>query len=166
MYHKDRILHPLKSVGARGEGKWAQVSWAEAMDEIADRLKKVVDRYGPEAVAGTAGAIVPYDMTRRFLNLLGSPNYVSGTYLCLGNTSGVSRVTYGWHNFPDYWNGTKCIVMWGHDPQPNKWTAEYFVGTQCDQRGAKLIVVDPRVSFSAKRADIHLRLRPGRIRRS
>lgn len=160
MYHKDRLLHPLKSVGARGEGKWAQVSWAEAMDEIADRLKKIVDRYGPESVAGTAGAIVPYDMTRRFLNVLGSPNYVSGTYLCLGNTSGVSRVTYGWHNFPDYWH-TKCIVLWGHDPQPNKWTAEYLWIRNAIQRGAKLIVVDPRVSFGAKRADMHLALRPG-----
>lgn len=160
LYHKDRILHPLKSVGRRGEGKWAQVSWDEAMDEIADRLKKIVDRYGPEAVSGTAGAIVPYDLTRRFLNILGSPNFVAGTYLCLGNTSGVSRVTYGWHNFPDYWH-TNCIVLWGHDPQPNKWTAEYLWIRNAIKRGAKLIVVDPRVSFSAKRADMHLRLRPG-----
>jgi len=160
MYHKDRILYPLKSIGKRGEGKWARVSWNEAMDEIADRLKTIVDRYGPEAVSGTAGAIVPYDLARRFLNILGSPNFVAGTYLCLGNTSGVNRVTYGWNPFPDYWH-TKCIVMWGHDPQPNKWTAEYLWARDAVKRGAKLIVVDPRISFSAKRADIHLRLRPG-----
>lgn len=108
----------------------------------------------------SAGAIVPYDLPRRFLNILGSPNYVSGTYLCLGNTSGVNRVTYGWQPFPDYWH-TKCIVLWGHDPQPNKWTAEYLWIRNAIKRGAKLIVVDPRVCFSAKRADLHLRLRPG-----
>ena len=115
---------------------------------------------GPEAVSATAGAIVPYDLTRRFLNILGSPNFVAGTYLCLGNTSGVSRVTYGWQSFPDYWH-TKVIVMWGHDPQPNKWTAEYLWARDAVKRGAKMIVVDPRISFSAKRSNLHLRLRPG-----
>lgn len=160
IYHKDRILYPLKSVGARGEGKWARVSWEEALDEIGERLRAIVSEYGPESVAATAGAIVPYDLPRRFLNILGSPNYVSGTYLCLGNTSGVNRVTYGWQPFPDYWH-TKCIVLWGHDPQPNKWTAEYLWIRNAIKRGAKLIVVDPRVCFSAKRADLHLRLRPG-----
>jgi anaerobic selenocysteine-containing dehydrogenase len=160
IYHKDRILYPLKSVGKRGEGKWARVSWDEAMDEIADRLKTIVNRYGAESLAATAGAIVPYDLTRRFLNLIGSPNYISGTYLCLGNTSGVNRITCGWQPFPDYWH-TKVIVMWGHDPQPNKWTAEYLWARDAVKRGAKMIVVDPRISFSAKRADLHLRLRPG-----
>jgi len=160
LYHKDRLLYPLKSVGKRGEGKWARVSWDEAMDEIAHRLKAIVNKYGPEAVSGTAGAIVPYDLTRRFLNILGSPNFMAGTYLCLGNTSSVNRVTYGWQPFPDYWH-TKVIVMWGHDPQPNKWTAEYLWARDAVKRGAKLIVVDPQISFSAKRADLHLRLRPG-----
>jgi anaerobic selenocysteine-containing dehydrogenase len=162
LYHKDRLLYPLKSIGKRGEGKWARVSWDEAMDEIAERLNTIVNEYGPEAIAGTAGAIAPYDMTRRYLNILGSPNFMAGTYLCLGNTAAVNRVTYGWQPFPDYWHGrTKNIVMWGHDPQPNKWTAEYLWMRNAIKAGAKLIVVDPRVSFSAKRSDLHLRLRPG-----
>ena len=62
--------------------------------------------------------------------------------------------------FPDYWN-TKCIVLWGHDPQPNKWTAEYLWIRDAQKRGAKLIVIDPRNCFSAKRADIHVKIRPG-----
>jgi anaerobic selenocysteine-containing dehydrogenase len=162
MYHKDRILYPLKSIGKRGEGKWARVSWDEAMDEIGDRVNAIVNEYGPEAIAGTAGAIAPYDMTRRYMNALGSPNFMAGTYLCLGNTASVNRVTMGWQPFPDYWHGrTDCIVMWGHDPQPNKWTAEYLWARNAIKAGAKLIVVDPRVSFSAKRSDLHLRLRPG-----
>ena len=160
IYHKDRILYPLKSVGERGEGKWARVSWDEAMDEIGERLNKIIDEFGPESVSATAGAIVPYDLTRRFLNVMGSPNFVAGTYLCLGNTSSVNRTTMGWQPFPDYWR-TQTIVLWGHDPQPNKWTAEYLWIRNALQRGAKLIVVDPRVCFSAKRADLHLRLRPG-----
>src|SRR5258708_39626358 len=77
LYHKDRILYPLKSVGKRGAGKCARASWDEAMDEIADRINTTVARYCPEAVSPTAGAIVPYDLTARFLNILGSPNCVA-----------------------------------------------------------------------------------------
>jgi acetylene hydratase len=47
--HPDRILYPLKRAGARGEGKWRRVSWDDAMDDITDRLKVVINRYGPEA---------------------------------------------------------------------------------------------------------------------
>src|SRR5262245_53430153 len=49
--HPDRLMHPIKRVGARGEGKWARVSWDEAMDDIARRLQVVVEKYGPEAFA-------------------------------------------------------------------------------------------------------------------
>src|SRR5215475_1901962 len=49
--HPDRLMHPLKRIGARGEGKWARVTWDEAMDDIAQRLQVVIDKYGPEAFA-------------------------------------------------------------------------------------------------------------------
>jgi anaerobic selenocysteine-containing dehydrogenase len=71
---------PFCRSGTRGgsaprcEGKWPQVSLTGAMDEIADRLKTIVYRHGPEAISGTDGAIVPYGSTLRFLNTLGSPN--------------------------------------------------------------------------------------------
>ena len=55
--HPSRILYPLKRVGERGSGEWQQVSWDQAMDEIAEKLKAVVDKYGPEAFAlGFSGA--------------------------------------------------------------------------------------------------------------
>lgn len=52
--HPDRVLHPLKRAGARGEGRWRRVSWDEALAEIADRLRAVVDRHGPESLAVAA----------------------------------------------------------------------------------------------------------------
>ncbi|ULK98517.1 molybdopterin-dependent oxidoreductase [Bradyrhizobium sp. I71] len=160
VYHKDRLLYPMKSVGKRGEGKWERVSWEEALDGIAERLKKIVKDYGPEAVVHTSGETVPLELARRFSNLLGSPNWIQAGYLCLGNTADVAKVTAGLMPFPDFWH-TKCIVLWGHDPQPNKWTAEYLWVRDAVKRGAKLIVIDPRNCFSAKRADMHLRIRPG-----
>ena len=75
LYHPDRLLHPMKRTGARGEGKWRQVSWDEALDAIAAGLTKVKDKYGAFAISGMRGtgpraggvaSLVPY--------ALGSPS--------------------------------------------------------------------------------------------
>ncbi|MCG8492311.1 MAG: molybdopterin-dependent oxidoreductase, partial [Sneathiellales bacterium] len=79
--HKNRVLKPLKRVGERGSGQWEEVSWDEAMSDIAERLKEVTRQYGPEAFAmSSSPALVQndYGMGRRFMNVLGSPNYISG----------------------------------------------------------------------------------------
>ncbi|MGQ0465291.1 MAG: molybdopterin-containing oxidoreductase family protein [Sporichthyaceae bacterium] len=160
VYHKDRLRTPLKRVGERGSGQWEEIGWEQALDEIAERLTSSIAQYGPESLVAAGGTIVPLDIPKRFMNVLGCPNWVYAGYLCLGNTTGPNKVTNGWMPFPDYWR-TQTIVLWGHDPQPNKWTAEYLWIRDALKRGAKLITVDPRVGFSSKRADIHLRLRPG-----
>lgn len=161
--HPNRVLHPLKRVGERGEGKWQQVTWDEALDDIAARLSKIIDEHGPEALAVSASSSnlqTDHGLTRRFMNLLGAPNWISGVSLCMGNTSAVNRMVYGWYPYPDY-NQTNCIVLFGHDPKPHSWTSVYNSIRRAQDRGAKLIVVDPRLSESAKRADVWLPLKPG-----
>lgn len=161
--HKKRITKPLRRTGPRGSGQWEEVSWNEALDDIAVRLIKVIEDYGPEAlVVSKSPALVQNDsgMTRRFMNLVGSPNYISGVAVCMGNTSAVNRLTYGWFPMPDY-SATNCIVLFGHDPKPHSWTPIYNDIRRAQERGAKLIVVDPRKSESAKRADLWLPLKPG-----
>src|SRR5260221_10997470 len=69
LYHKDRLLYPLKSVGKRGQGQWARVSGDEAMGEIADRFQTIVSRDGPGAGSGTFCAQGRSQLTRRFLKL-------------------------------------------------------------------------------------------------
>lgn len=161
--HPNRLLKPLKRVGERGAGEWEEISWDQAMDEIAAKLRKVVDEHGPEALAVTSG---PWNcsnecgMTRRFMNLLGTPNYISPVALCLGNTAAVNRFTYGWMPLPDFEN-TQCIVVMGHNTHTQSWVWEYIRQRLAEQRGAKLIVFDPRRSPVAERADIHLAIKPG-----
>ena len=95
--HPSRILHPLKRVGERGAGEWERVSWEQAMDEIAVKLKAVVDKHGPEAFAvGMSNATGMSDsgLGRRFMNHLGSPNWISGVAYCMGNTAAVNRMVY------------------------------------------------------------------------
>ena len=117
--HPDRLLHPLRRVGERGSGRWEEAGWDEALDDIAARLQRILAESGPEAVASSigSGGPMPHDMSRRFMNLLGSPNWTSPLLMCMGNTASVNRTTYGWHQVADY-DGTRCVVMWGHDPQP------------------------------------------------
>ncbi len=161
--HERRVLKPLRRSGERGAGQWQEVSWDAALDEIAERLQAVVDRHGPEAFAVSASpAVLQNDsgMTRRFMNLLGSPNFISGVSVCMGNTSAVNRMVYGWFPFPDYGN-TDCILLMGHDPKPHSWTPIYNSIRRAQERGAKLIVVDPRKSDNAKRADLWLPIEPG-----
>ncbi len=161
--HADRLRVPLKRVGERGEDKWEEISYQQAMDEIAERLRSVVDRYGPEAFAvSTSGwnTQSTHSMDRRFMNLLGSPNWISGVALCAGNTAAVNRLTYGWFPQPDYAN-TGCIVLFGHNPRKHSWTPIYNAINFARSQGAKLIVLDPRVSDQAETADLHLRLRAG-----
>ena len=56
VYHPDRLQHPLKRIGQRGEGKWQQISWDEALSTVAEKLSQAKDKYGAESVAFTVGA--------------------------------------------------------------------------------------------------------------
>lgn len=161
--HEKRVLHPLRRAGPRGSGKWEQVTWDEALDDIAERLKVIIEKHGPEALAVSESPALVQNasgMSRRFMNLLGSPNYISGVAVCMGNTSAVNRLTYGWFPMPDY-SATNCVVLFGHDPHPHSWTPIYNNIRRAQERGAKLIVVDPRKSKNAERADLWLPINPG-----
>jgi len=161
--HKDRLRVPLKRVGKRGEDRWEEISYEQAMDEISERLNTVVETYGAEALAvSTSGwnTQSTHSTDRRFMNLLGSPNWISGVALCAGNTAAVNRITYGWFPQPDYAN-TNCIVLFGHNPRKHSWTPIYNAINAARARGAKVIVLDPRVSDQAEKADLHLSLRAG-----
>ena len=161
--HRDRLLQPLKRVGPRGADRWEEISYVQAMDEIAERLAAVVAEHGPEALAVSTSnwnTAVDNGMGRRFMNLLGSPNWISGVAMCAGNTAAVNRLTYGWMPFGDFPN-TRCIVLFGHNPRRHSWTPIFNAIAAARANGAKLIVLDPRVSEQAEVADLHLPLRSG-----
>ncbi|MFT6643013.1 MAG: anaerobic selenocysteine-containing dehydrogenase [Patiriisocius sp.] len=161
--HKDRLTTPLKRVGDRGEDKWETISYQQAMSEIAEKLKVIVDQHGPESLAvSTSGwnTQTTHSMDRRFMNALGSPNYISGVSLCAGNTAAVNKMTYGWFPFADIQN-SKCIVLFGHNPRKHSWTPIFNMINAARANGAKVIVLDPRISDQAEVSDLHLRLRSG-----
>ncbi|MEO1055679.1 MAG: molybdopterin-dependent oxidoreductase [Actinomycetota bacterium] len=161
--HDERLRVPLKRVGERGDDRWEEISYEQAMDEIAERLRTIIDTHGAEAFAvSTSGwnTQTTHGFDRRFMNLLGAPNWISGVALCAGNTAAVNRLTYGWMPFPDIAN-SNCVVLLGHNPRKHSWTPIYNMIEGARKRGAATIVVDPRVSDQAKNATIHLQIRAG-----
>ncbi len=161
--HPQRLLQPLRRVGERGSGRWEEVGWDEAMNDIARRLRSIIEQHGPESWAVSESpwnTCTDSGLARRMMNYLGTPNFISGVALCAGNTAAINRMTYGWFPMADFMN-TECIVLFGHNPRRNSWVPVYNQVRRAQARGAKLIVLDPRKSSSAERADLWLPLRAG-----
>jgi anaerobic selenocysteine-containing dehydrogenase len=165
-YHPDRVLYPMKRNGSG----WARISWDEALDRTAEKfnavIKKfnaVIKKYGPEAILIGQGTGRDYESHfSRFGNLLGTPNVLTAGHMCYLSRTGASLITCG--NLPvcDYENNPKCIVMWACNPlwtNPDEYKGASF--WRAYKRGAKLVVIDPRKGFLAKRADLWLQVRPG-----
>jgi len=162
LYHPNRVLRPLKRAGRRGEGKWVPISWDEAIEIVCRELGALRDRYGAESVAIMRGAAkgLQDDYLARFANVFGSPNFLSMGYVCFIPRKNASLLTYGFYAVPDLDNSPKAIVVWGENVSD---TLHYNYSRikQAQKAGAKLIVVDPRKSRVAERADLWVRLKPG-----
>ena len=163
IHHPKRLLKPLKNAGKRGEQKWQPVSWDQALDEIAAKLQTLTHQYGAETVVMAnlpVNAGMDQGMIRRFMNVLGSPNFITGLAMCMGNTAQIHRTVFGYHVNSVY-EKANCIVLVGHNPHRDNWPGEFMRLKAAMGRGAKLIVLDPRKSECAATADIHLPLRYG-----
>lgn len=177
LYNPNRVKYPMKRVGERGENKWERISWEQALDEIADGLKEAHDKYGgPNLIGGHGGGGHPYysgHMTR-FFNIYGSRNtFEGGGVQCLVPRTLAYRQITGhsatdpcsreglWPELFDLEENMKCCVLWGSNP------AQSDIGScergfeQLRQAGVKTIVVDPRLTPDASKADIWLPVRPG-----
>lgn len=161
-YHPGRLNYPLKRVGQRGENRWQEISWDDALGEIGQKMKRIVDQYGPEAIATTSGTGRTHDEIRqRFFNILGSPNHTGAGQICYGPFCVMSSVLFGWRVFPVVRPNTKCILLWGGGG-PRYWDIFWKAAKQArKEHGTKIIVIDPRGVDSVKHADLWLQIRPG-----
>jgi len=160
--HPDRLKHPLRRTGARGAGKWQQISWDEALGVVADGLTKIKEKYGVLSVAFMRGASkgLADDFLSRFANIFGSPNISSAAPVCFMPGVHGARLTYGYYSYADYNFPPKTIVLWGFNPTATD-IVEYEEILNAVKRGSKLIVIDPIENEISKIADVWIRLRPG-----
>src|SRR5207253_3561999 len=143
-----------------------RISWDEALDLVATRLLDVKARYGAEAVVfsrATPDGSATSDLNRwteRLTNAFGTPTFMASTHLCQWHRAQGAQSTYGVGlPRPDYANA-RCILLWGFNPQAS-WPADALRLSRARARGAKLIVIDPRKTSLAEKADLWLRVRPG-----
>ncbi len=164
VYHPDRVLHPLKRVGAKGEGRFVRTSWDEALLDIANRWNTIIEQSGPEAIlpyssAGNQGLIQMASLDRRLFGLLGFSKLernICGEVATAGlaSTQGV-----GFGADPEDLIHSKLIVLWGTNTivtNLHMWP----IILQARAQGAKIVVIDPIRTRTAEQADLHLSLRP------
>ncbi len=163
VYHPDRLTYPVKRAGRKGEGKWQRISWDEALDTIAGKYRKIKAGYGAEAIVLGYGTGRNYEnYLYRFSNLLGTPNVLTAGHMCYGPRIATSITVCGRMPVCDYDNHPKCVMVWGNNvviTNPDEYTGENLNRVLAE--GAKLVVVDPRLTYLAGRADVWLQLRPG-----
>jgi len=168
VYSPDRVQYPLLRSRAKShpDPGWVRVTWDQALNLTALRLNDIKTRSGAEAVvfsrATTAGsAAIDYDgWLQRLANAFGTPNFLTSNHICTWNRRVGSKYTYGiGMPLPDL-DHTRCILLWGINPTATS-PAQAVRVTRALNRGAKLIVVDPRKTTLAGKADYWLRVCPG-----
>jgi len=166
LYNPHRLKYPLKRSGKRGEGKWQRISWDDALDTIAERIQTFRDESGIESVAigqGTGRHHVTH--TIRFANAIGISNWCEpGGAQCFIPRINAGIMAYGDYPIVDYYGDINpaCLLVWGHNPIVSGPDGEIqFRVRDCLAKGAKMIVIDPRKTETARKADIWLQIRPG-----
>src|SRR5690554_749456 len=165
LYDEDRLKAPLKRKGK----EWEEISWGKAINEIAERLILLKEKYGPEALGIYRGMSV-YSwliavFLNRFSNIYGTPNVFSNSALCVSSKIFGTKLTFGdgVSSCGDFRN-SKCILLFGTNPAVTGMHRAIRVMKDilyAKKQGAHLIVVDPRYTETARKADIHTTIRPG-----
>lgn len=165
IHHPDRLLHPLRRAGRKGEGRWQRISWDEAFEEIVARLTSIEAEYGAESIwpyfyAGNMGH-VQRDGIHRLRHAMGYslqydtictgsawPGYIAGTGLLAGPD-------------PVEMAESDCIVVWGTNPVVTQVNVMTHATRARKQRGARIVVVDIYRTATMEQADLALIIRPG-----
>ncbi|MEW6668651.1 MAG: molybdopterin-dependent oxidoreductase [Thermodesulfobacteriota bacterium] len=178
VYSKDRLKQPLLRVGEKGEGKFEPIAWDEALDRIADALQKVKKNYGAGAVMsyfgrgsfdsnltdvfGTGG--VPTNGSSGFLFPFGSPNGAGVSSICYvsyGVLAAVSTIGADMAALESDFANAKLVVVWGANPPTDSPPDKVKKILDAKRRGARVVVIDPIRTETAKKGDQWIGVRPG-----
>lgn len=171
VYHPERLLRPLRRTRPKGDADpgWVEIGWDEALDTVAANLRRIAAEHGPEAVVfttaspSTSALSDAQDWIARLRRAYGSPNQVNSMELCGWGRYLATAYTFGapvpGAYMPDL-ERTGCILFWGYNPSLAR-IVHATAAVAALNRGARLVVVDPRRVGLASRADRWLRVRPG-----
>lgn len=175
VYSPDRLNKPLIRTGERGKGEFREATWYEALDFVAEKLKGIHDKDGPQALASHSGrggfeqSLVDFTgggdtVTSKLLWPFGSPNVASVSSVCFTSFGILSPMTtfglYGTRLEPDFEN-SQLIVVWGANPATDSPPFSFERLLRAQKKGTRVIAIDHMRSDIAKRADQWLSVRPG-----
>jgi len=160
--HPDRLLHPLKRVGARGEGKWQTISWDEALDTVAAEFRRVRDQFGPEYVMFALGEPhgLEFAFAQRLASVFGTPNVTTPGWFCGVPFQTANAFTFGQGAVPDEEHVPELLVVWGTNPNHTSGGIRRQTVIKIAESGAKIVVIDPRKIDMAGIADMWIKPRP------
>jgi anaerobic selenocysteine-containing dehydrogenase len=164
-YHPDRLLYPRRRVGDKGAGHFERITWDEALDTIAGRLRTIADQFGPEAIlpysyGGSMGFLNGSGMDRRFFHRLGA-SQLDRTICATAGSAGLMKalgVRYGTE--PEQFRHSKLILAWGANILGTNVHLWPFI-MEARRNGAKLYTIDPNRNRTAAASDKHFFINPG-----
>ncbi len=164
LYDPDRLKKPLIRTGARGEERFREASWEEALDYVAARMREIREKYGPESLAlfthGHGGSFFS-----QLLKAFGSPNIAAPSYAqCRGPREVGFQLTFGTGiGSPENTDiaNTRFLVLIGSHLGENMHNTQVQEFAEAIRRGARIVVVDPRFSVAASKAHWYLPIKPG-----
>ncbi|GAB1471669.1 molybdopterin-dependent oxidoreductase [Chloroflexota bacterium] len=160
-YDPDRVLTPLIRVGKRGEGKFRQASWEEALDLVASKMTEIKNKYGAEAMVFSSTHNLSQVQFENLMYAFGSPNYGTQRSLCFNAMIVAFSLTYGIEEPSRNYDNVEYILMVGRNMMEAISTSETSELSHAIDRGAKLIYLDPRYTKTASKATEWIPIRPG-----
>lgn len=167
VYNPNRLRYPMKRIGQRGSGKWQRISWEEALDTIAQKMKEAVAHFGPNSVCVGQGTGRGYNIyTLRLASSIGTGNLMGPAHVCYLPRLMVYSITVGAKLFPDFhgWGGEfpRTIIAWAKQMETNNPEGEMGVWyLNALEKAKNFITVDPRATRLTHRANLWLQIRPG-----
>jgi anaerobic selenocysteine-containing dehydrogenase len=164
-YSPDRLLYPQKRAGRKGEGRFARISWEEALDEIAARLQAIAAEFGSEAVlpysyAGTMGLLNTSGMDRRFFHRLGASRLDRTICSTAGGAGLTQALGFRYGTEPEQFRHSKLIIAWGANVLGTNVHLWPFI-LEARRNGARFYTIDPRKNRTGALADRHYFINPG-----
>lgn len=165
LYGEDRLLYPAVRKGPKGQGVFTRVTWTEALDHIASKMREIRDRSGAEAILpfcyGGSNGLLTQDTNDAVLFRGFGTSRLART-VCAAPTGAANQGLYGKMPgvaYADYVHA-RLIVLWGVNPAASGIHLIPFI-KQARDAGAALVVIDPRATSLARQADLHIAPRPG-----
>lgn len=172
LYHPARLKYPLRRIGKKGAGKFERITWDEALSTVAKKLLMYREKYGPQSVLFYRGLTFGYIslFVNRLANAFGSPNFICESNICVTEGRLAEELTYGQRGLKsgmrnaieldNVWQRSDFLIIWGSNPVVSEHPIPKAI-LHGKKKGVRIVVIDPRFTETAERADIWVPIRPG-----